>query len=326
MMQNKTFFDVCSGIGGGRLGLEKCGLKSIGYSDTSRLAETTYKLLFNTDNEKNYGNIKRIKANDLPDFDVLIAGFPCQSFSVIGRKEGFDDPRGQLIFYIAEIINSKRPKCFLLENVKGLVTHDNGNTFKAIIKKLESINYEVVYKVIKSTECGIPQNRQRVYIVGFNKDYKFDISNYSFPSNIKKKSIKNFLVNDIKATKEDLYYFNYYLKNSTNKGKYTLKDILDMEGKILDRRMNDLRIYSEYMPTLRAQKDGIFYVNNHELYSLSGYEALLFQGFGKRYANKVKNIVSNRHLLMQAGNAMTVNVIYEIGKTINKFVEEEFSL
>lgn len=125
-MAIKTFFDFCSGIGGGRIGLEQNGLECVGHSDTSRLADTTYRLM-NDNEDKNYGNLKKLSKEKLPDFDVLIAGFPCQSFSVIGRKDGFSDNRGQIIFHLSRIINETKPKCFILENVKGLVTHDKKN-------------------------------------------------------------------------------------------------------------------------------------------------------------------------------------------------------
>ncbi len=104
-MKIETFFDFCSGIGAGRLGLEQCGLRCVGRSDTSKLADTTYSLMHNTDNEKNYGNLKRINCSILPKFDFLIAGFPCQTFSVMGRQEGFSDDRGQIIFHLARILN-----------------------------------------------------------------------------------------------------------------------------------------------------------------------------------------------------------------------------
>ena len=128
-----TFLDLCSGIGGGRLGLEQAGLKCIGYSDTSRLSKKTYELLHDTKDESYFYNLKKIKTKDLPTYDMLIAGFPCQTFSVIGRKEGFDDTRGQLIFHIARILQETQPKCFLLENVKGLVTHNKGATINIIL-------------------------------------------------------------------------------------------------------------------------------------------------------------------------------------------------
>ena len=156
----ETFFDFCSGIDGGRLGLENAGLKCCGYSDSARISPITYRLLFNTDGEKNYGNLKKIDCNELPKFDVLIAGFPCQSFSVIGRKDGFADDRGQIIFHLARIISETQPKCFILENVKGLVTHDKGKTIDTIIRRLRSTGFDVTYKVLTSLDYGVPQMRQ----------------------------------------------------------------------------------------------------------------------------------------------------------------------
>ena len=135
-MQISTFFDFCSGIGGGRLGLEKVGLHCLGYSDTSRLAIRTYQLMHTTDNELSLGNLKRVKTDTMPAYDMLIAGFPCQTFSVIGRMDGFSDDRGQIIFHLSKILRETQPKCFLLENVKGLVTHDKGKTIKTIISEL----------------------------------------------------------------------------------------------------------------------------------------------------------------------------------------------
>ena len=127
-MQLKTFFDFCSGIGAGRLGLEQCGLTCVGRSETSRLSDTTYQILHDTSCDNNYGNLKKLNGKMLPEFDILIAGFPCQTFSVIGRQEGFKDDRGQIIFHLSRLLRESRPKCFILENVKGLVTHDNGQT------------------------------------------------------------------------------------------------------------------------------------------------------------------------------------------------------
>lgn len=168
-MQINTFFDFCSGIGGGRLGLENCGLNCVGHSDTSRLSDTTYMQMFDTCNDKNYGNLKKLNGNDLPKYDLLIAGFPCQTFSVIGQKAGFNDDRGQIIFQLIRLLDESRPKCFILENVKGLVTHDKGQTIKTIMKEFENIDYHVSYKVFTSLEHGVPQMRQRVYFVGFDK-------------------------------------------------------------------------------------------------------------------------------------------------------------
>jgi DNA (cytosine-5)-methyltransferase 1 len=312
-----TFFDFCSGIGGGRLGLEQNGLKCVGHSDTSRLSDTTYQLLFDNP-DKNYGNLRYLNKNKLPEFHVLIAGFPCQTFSVIGRKEGFSDNRGQIIFQLSRIIADTLPKFFILENVKGLVTHDKGKTLKVIINELQSNGYYVLCKVLTSLDYGVPQMRQRIYFVGFRNDFEFAINRFVWPTPTDIPSLREYLIDCNPASPERLAILEFYLNNSTNLGKYDISDIKSMEGKIIDTRMNDLRIYEGKCPTLRSQRDGILYVRNGELYQLTGYEALLLQGFPKEYADKVKDKVSDRHLLMQAGNAMTVNVIYELGRQILK--------
>lgn len=316
----KTFFDFCSGVGAGRLGLEKCGLTCVGHSDTSRLADVSYRLLHQTD-DKNYGNLKKLGQENLPDFDLLIAGFPCQTFSVIGRKAGFDDSRGQIIFHLSRILREKRPKCFILENVKGLVRHDNGQTIKKIIEELEESGYSTIYKVITSLNCGVPQMRQRVYFIGIRKDIVNNIDDFVWPEEIDKPDLQNYLIDRVKITEENFEILKKYLVNSTNCGKYTIDDLCNMNGKVLDCRMNDLRIYDGKVPTLRAQRDGIYYVYDNTIYQLTGYEALLLQGFPQKYADRVKDIVSDRHLLMQAGNAMTVNVIELLGNCIINYLK-----
>lgn len=325
-MKIKTFFDFCSGIGGGRLGLEQAGLQCVGRSETSRLADTTYRLMHNTENDINYGNLKKITADKIPEFDLLIARFPCQTFSIIGRQEGFSDDRGQIIFHLSRILNETQPTCFILENVKGLVTHDSGRTIKIILDELNSVGYDVSYRVLTSLDYGVPQMRQRVYFVGFKKLLGLDYSKFEWPKPQAIPPLSKYLIDDNAADGERLSILKYYLKNSVNAGKYTVDDIKSMEGKIIDTRMNDLRIYTGKCPTLRAQRDGVLYVRNGTIYQLTGYEALLLQGFPKEYAEKVKHEVTDRHLLMQAGNAMTVNVIQALGNSITKFIESQGEL
>lgn len=322
-MKINTFFDFCSGIGAGRLGLEQLGLSCVGYSDTARLAPITYKLLHNTTSEKNFGNLKRINCSTLPKFDMLIAGFPCQTFSVIGRKDGFSDDRGQIIFHLARILKETQPSCFLLENVKGLVTHDKGKTLQIILDELASSGYHVCHKVITSLDHGVPQMRQRVYFIGCRIDLVNNMDNFKWPTPVDLPLLTDYLIDNCVASTERLNILHHYLNNPTNQGKYTVEDIKNLEGKIIDTRMNDLRIYDGKCPTLRAQRDGVLYVRNHTIYQLTGYEALLLQGFSKEYADKVKEEVSDRHLLMQAGNAMTVNVIKQLGNSIINFLNEE---
>lgn len=322
-MTINTFFDFCSGIGGGRLGLEQVGLKCVGRSETSRLSDTTYRLMHNTDDDINYGNLKKITANEIPTFDLLIAGFPCQTFSVIGRQDGFSDDRGQIIFHLARILKETQPTCFILENVKGLVTHNKGETIKTILNELSNAGYTVSYRVLTSLDYGVPQMRQRVYFVGFKTSLNLDYSTFQWPETTKTSLLSEYLIDNNQADEERIKILEYYLKNPTNAGKYTVDDICLMEGKIIDTRMNDLRIYTGKCPTLRAQRDGILYVRSGKIFQLTGYEALLLQGFPKKYADKVKNYVTDRHLLMQAGNAMTVNVIKALGFNIINFLETQ---
>lgn len=316
-----TFFDFCSGIGAGRLGLEQCGLVCVGHSDTSRLADKTYQLLHNSADDKNYGNLKKLGASNLPPFDLLIAGFPCQTFSVIGKQAGFSDDRGQIIFHLARILREMRPKCFILENVKGLVLHDNGKTIKKILSELDDSGYATTYKVITSLDCGVPQMRQRVYFIGVRKDISSNVSDFVWPQKQEIPKLSDFLMDRHEISDELLKILSYYLKNPTNAGKYTLEDLYKMNGKILDTRMNDLRIYDGKVPTLRAQRDGIYYVFDNKIYQLTGYEALILQGFPEEYADRVKNEISDRHLLMQAGNAMTVNVIKMLGNCLLNYLK-----
>lgn len=317
----ETFFDFCSGIGGGRLGLELTGLTCVGHSDTSKLADKTYKLMHGT-YDKNYGNLKYLTKDKLPEFDLLIAGFPCQSFSVIGRQDGFSDDRGQIIFHLSRIIRENKPKCFILENVKGLVTHDKGKTIKIILNELKSCGYIVSFRVLTSLNYGVPQMRQRVYFIGFRNDIKVDYSLFAWPIILPIPALSGYLIDNNAASEERLEILKYYLNNPTNLGKYTISDIKKMEGKIIDTRMNDLRIYIGKCPTLRAHRDGILYVKNEVIYQLTGYEALLLQGFPKEYADRVKDEVSDRNLLMQAGNAMTVDVIKALGNSIIQFLKQ----
>ena len=165
--------------------------------------------------------------------------------------------------------------------------------------------------------------RQRVYFIGVRNDLGVDIQNFNWPESQPIPPLTDYFVDRVPATEERLEILKYYLNNPTNNGKYTVDDLLEFEGKILDTRMNDLRIYDGKCPTLRAQRDGVLYVLNHTIYTLTGYEALLLQGFPKEYADKVKDIVSDRHLLMQAGNAMTVNVIAALGKSLISLLGEK---
>ena len=166
MNKKLTFFDFFSGIGGFRIGLERAGFKCVGYCDNDKHANKLYSNYFNTEEECFFNDITTINTTELPDFDILCGGFPCQSFSIAGKRRGFEDTRGTMFFEVARILKDKKPKYFILENVKGLLNHDGGRTFQTILKILSDIGYKVQWQLLNSKFFGVPQNRERVYIVG----------------------------------------------------------------------------------------------------------------------------------------------------------------
>jgi len=314
--------DFCAGIGGGRLGLTNNGLSCVAYSEIDFNPLQTYQI-FHGNNEQNFGDLMKIKANDLPDFDILIGGFPCQTFSIVGKRAGFDDNRGLVIYGICKILKEKDIPYFILENVKGLVNHDKGRTLKIIIEELNKLNYSVEYAILNSSEYGVPQMRERVYIVGMKKGF-FNKS-FQFPKSKPMPKLDNYLIDD-----SDLDFdinnkiFQKYLNNKYNKNKYNIDEILENDYLILDTRQSDLRLYKEKCPTLRTGRHGILYVRDKKIRKLSGFEALLLQGFPIEIAKKALEAkILNNKLLSQAGNAMTVNVVEAIGNELLKCCIEE---
>ena len=319
-----SFIDFCSGIGAGRLGLETLGLKCIAHSEINIDTDYTYKTFYNDDN--NLGDLTKLNYDDIPDVDILIAGFPCQAFSIVGKRAGFEDERGQIIYYLSKILKSKNIPYFIFENVKGLVNHNNGKTLQYIIDLLNNSGYKVFYKVLNSIDYGVPQLRERVYFVGIRKDIYTEP--FIFPTITKQTNIKDFLLVD-NVVEQNIQHptFQKYLNNKYNKDRFDINKILQQDYTIIDTRQSDLRIYKNKCPTLRTGRHGILYVRNKKLYKLSGLEALLLQGFPVKYLTKAKDIPNNK-LLSQAGNAMTVNVIKAIGETLIDYIERsnnEFS-
>ncbi len=167
-----TFIDLFAGIGGIRLGYQSLGGKCVFSSEWDKDAAKTY---YSNFGEEPFGDIQKIAPSDIPDFDVLLAGFPCQPFSIIGDKEGFNhETQGTLFFNIEKILLVKRPKAFMLENVRNLTAHDNGRTFKIILSHLRKAGYDVHYKVLNALDYGVPQKRERIIICGFRKPVAFE--------------------------------------------------------------------------------------------------------------------------------------------------------
>lgn len=257
-----------------------------------------------------------INTSELPEFDVLIAGFPCQTFSIVGKRAGFSDSRGQIIYGLIKILLEKQIPYFILENVKGLVNHNGGQTINTILDELSSAGYFVEYKVLNSENYGVPQFRERVYFVGIKKGLLK--KPFEWPKPVDTPNLQEYLID----TDNEILDFNNstwqkYLNSKYNKGKFDFRELLQEDYLVLDWRQSDLRLYRGKTPTLRTGRHGILYVKNKKIKKLSGYEGLLLQGFPKELADKAKKEkINNNKLLSQAGNAMTVPVIRAIGKSL----------
>ena len=161
------YFSLFSGIGGFELGIQRedSEAKCVGFSEINKYAIQVYKKQFPS--HKNYGDATQINTKEIPNFDLLVGGFPCQPFSVAGKRQGFEDARGTMFFEILRILKAKKPRYFILENVKGLLSHEGGETFEAIIRSLAGLGYGVEWSVLNSKYFGVPQSRERIFIVGY---------------------------------------------------------------------------------------------------------------------------------------------------------------
>lgn len=216
-MKEITFIDLFAGIGGFRIGLQNNNAKCVFSSEIDKKAAETYMQNFG---EYPAGDITKINSNEIPDHDILCGGFPCQPFSIGGLRKGFEDTRGTLFFEVARILKEKQPRAFLLENVKGIVSHDEGKTLKTILTTLDEIGYTCEYRIMNASDYGIPQNRERWYCVGFRKDLgvtfeendKSKIS-YHFPKKIKLEKT----VNDFIDVNQEGYMITETAQNNINK-------------------------------------------------------------------------------------------------------------
>jgi len=326
-MNELTFMDFCAGIGGGRLALDNLGMQCVGFSEIDKNAEKTYRLLFD-DKGKNFGDLTKINSDKLPDFDVMVAGFPCQAFSIIGQRKGINDKvnkKGEIIFHLIEFLIAKSVKFFIFENVKGLINHDRGQTLKVILDELDKAGYAVKWKLLNSLDYGVAQMRERIYFVGVQKEILGDrVFNFNFPTKQKESNIQDFLCDNNELSFDDkqqtFQTFKKYLINKYNKNKFTIPELLSEEYLVIDTRQSDLRKYYNRVPTLRLGRHGILYVRKGKFRKLSGYESLLLQGFGKDKAQKAKDNIDNMYLLKQAGNAMTVNTVQAVAHQVLEFI------
>ena len=305
---------VCSlfsGIGGIDLGFMQAGFDIVWANEFDKDAATTYRI--NLGGEiLSENDIRKVDISEIPDFDILVAGFPCQPFSIMGRQKGFKDPRGNLFFEIARIVESKRPQFIFLENVANLVEHDEGKTFLTVYNALAKFGYAFKYKVMDAMEYGnIPQQRTRIYIVGF-LNYE-QCERFKFPEKINLTVDMNDLLD--RHTKHDDYYYygsdNVYFSDlqkivTDNRALY----------KIYDSGVSKKRHY--FCPALTANMgtypDRVpIILDDYGIRKITPYECLALQGFPKEY--KFSGIPMSS-AYKQCGNSVVVPVIKRIAGQI----------
>lgn len=296
------FIDLFAGIGGIRLGFESVGGHCVFSSEFDEDACTTYEANFG---EHPSGDITKIEAKDIPEFDILLGGFPCQAFSIIGKKEGFaNETCGTLFFDIERILNEKRPPAFMLENVRNLTAHDNGNTFCTIKKHLEALGYHVHAKVLNALDYGVPQKRERIFIVGFLDDVKF-----KFPDPVPVEERK--LLVDILETDVDR---KYYVRDEIRLSRLErLKDKHYPRPYISHENMAGSITPHPYSSALRAGASANYILINDERRPTER-EMLRIQGFPDTY----KIVLPYGKVKKQCGNSVAVPVVKAIAKEMIK--------
>ena len=319
-MENEAKKLTCAsffaGVGGIDQGFENTGFfKTIYANEIDENACKTFETNFSLKVDCRDVNI--VQANEIPKFDVMLAGFPCQAFSIAGYRQGFNDEkgRGTLFFELVRMIREKHPKVIFLENVKNLVSHDNGNTFRVILEYLTECGYFVKYQVLNAKDYGnIPQNRERIYIVAFKNKKAYQ--KFEFPSPIELTTKLSDVIDFNKKvddkfyyTKDNCFFYNELEKTITSSNTvYQWRRVYVRENK------------SDVCPTLTANMgtgghNVPLILTKHGIRKLTPHECFNLQGFPKKY--KLPDLAST-HLYKQAGNSVVVSVIQRIAENIYK--------
>ena len=312
--KKNTVGGLFAGIGGIELGFKKAGFNILWANEIDKNACKTYRL--NHNHKLFEKDLKELKTDEVEKIDILTGGFPCQAFSVAGYRKGFEDDRGNIFFEILRFVDDLEPKVLFLENVKNLKGHDKGNTFKRIVSELESRGYYLKYEVLNSSEYGnIPQNRERIYIVGFRDKKAYD--NFEFPKPKKLTKTINDLIDD--EADERFYY---------NNSKYY--EQLKEEIKSKDTMYQWRRVYvrenkNRLCPTLTANMgtgghNVPLIIDKKDIRKLTPRECARFQGYDDSFV--LSDTLALSHLYKQIGNSVTVPVIEAIAKQIKKALDD----
>lgn len=306
-MYNFTFIDLFAGIGGIRIPFERLGGQSVFSSEWDKFAQQTYEANFG---EIPNGDITEIHSDEIPDHDILLGGFPCQAFSIMGKSLGFADTRGTLFFEIERILLAKKPKAFLLENVKQLRGHDKGRTLQVILSKLEQLGYKVKYEVLNALNFGLPQKRERIIIVGF-LDHSID---FEFPKGSNTKIPLADILEPEENVEEKYFASEEIIKNRLDKviGKNLIEPAIWHQNKAGDIGIN------EFSCALRAGASYNYLLVNGKR-RLTSRELLRLQGFPEEY----KIVVSDQQIRKQTGNSVAIPMIEAVAKEMLKQMAEK---
>lgn len=313
MKNNLKTIDLFAGVGGIRLGFEEAGFETVFANDNDTYCKETYDLNFSKP-KLTIEDVWKIDVNNLPEFDILLAGFPCQPFSIAGKRKGFEDERGNLFYKILEILEIRKPKVFLLENVKNLRSHDGGKTLKTIKEELKKIGYHVKVEILNSSNHGnIPQNRERIFIIGFLEKEKYD--KFTFPKSIPlTTSFKELLEEE--DVDEKYYYENKALYDKIKNEITSCDTVYQWRRKYVRKNKKNV------CPTLTANMgtgghNVPLIKTSKGIRKLTPMECFYLQGFPKNY--KLPKI-SDARLYQQAGNSVCVPLIKRIALNIKNIL------
>ena len=335
------FIDLCSGIGGFHSGLVNTGhYRCVGHAEIDKNAEKAYNAIYGEEGGLNYGDLRTINPRELPHFDLLCGGFPCQSFSIAGSRGGFDDARGTLFFELARLAEARHPKYWLAENVPGLLDHDGGRTFAAILREMEKLGYFVEWQVLNSADFGVPQARKRVYLIGY-LDERCRGKIFPFTEGAGAPAVQPRPAEaaaQIKcATKKGYQTARVgdsidlsYATSNTRRGRvgHGIAHTLTACGKQGTLCFVDLNADPKLTENARClttrQDNGIHrhkgevsgVLQGGRIRRLTPRECLLLQGWADDRIDKILVVSSERQAYRQAGNGVTVNVVEAIGKRL----------
>ena len=349
-----TFIDFFSGIGGFRLGMEMAGYTCVGRCEIDKFADRSYRAMHEVKENEWYSNdITRVKPKELPEADCYCFGFPCQAFSIAGKRRGFEDTRGTLFFEIMRLAKERKPKILLAENVKGLLNHEGGVTFAVIINTMDELGYDVEWQLLNSKNFGVPQNRERVFIIGHlrgaggrevfpvgsgyqktdglprpntntittrtggtNSTGTYIIENQQYAQISQIVGGRRFKQNGepmFTLTSQDRH--GVLIREATKKGYAEAYEGDSINLAVPGSKTRRGRIGKQIANTLDTScNQGT--LDGYRIRKLTPKECFRLQGFPDKYFERARAVNSDSQLYKQAGNSVTVNVVYEIAKRL----------